>query len=93
MKNVRVLPSFERSVRKLSSRERILLAKALETFNGFILAGQAPFGFRLKKIDRDKYEFRVSLALRVVIKEDKTSYFLILVGSHKTIKRYLRVVR
>ena len=93
MKNVRVLPSFERSVRKLSSQERRLLAKALGTFKGFILTGQAPFGFRLKKIDYDKYEFRVNLALRVVIKEDKTSYFLVLVGSHADIKRYLRAVR
>ena len=66
MKKFSILPSFERSVKKLTSQEKEQLAKSLETLNNFLITGQAPYGFRFKKINHNKYEFRVDIRPRVV---------------------------
>ena len=93
MKKVVILPSFERSVKKLASEERRRLAESLEQFNLFLLYGRAPFGFRFKKINHDKYEFRIDIRLRVIIKEEDDVYYLVLVGSHDQVRKYLRHFR
>ncbi len=93
MKQILVLPSFERSIKKLSPQEKKLLAKSLEKFNSFLAFGYAPLGFGFKKINYDKYEFRVDIRLRVVVKVDGENYYLVLAGNHDEIKRYLRNFR
>ena len=93
MKSIIPLSSFERSLKKLTSQEKNLLAKSLEIFNEFALSSKAPFGFRFKKINHDKYEFRVDIRLRVVVKRTDEAFYLILVGDHDTIRRYLKTFR
>lgn len=93
MKKVYILPSFERSVKKLTPLQRKQLARSLGLFNTFLQFGQAPFGFRFKKINHDKYEFRVDIRLRVVVKVEANDYHLVLVGSHDDVSRYLRNYR
>ena len=93
MKRVFVLPSFERSAKKLTTQDKKKLSESLETFNSFLISGEAPFGFGLKKINDDKYEFRVDIRLRVIIKVEGEDYYLVLVGTHDEIKRYLRRYR
>lgn len=90
MKKISPLPSFERSVKKLTREEKRQLAKGLEVFNYFLLTGNAPFGFRYKKIGYNKYEFRINIRLRVIVKEEGDVIYLVLVGSHEDIRRYLR---
>ena len=76
MKKVFALPSFERSVKKLSPQDKKKLAKSLESFNSFLVSGEAPLGFGFKKINHDKYEFRIDIRLRVIVKvEGEASYF------------------
>ena len=93
MKRVFILPSFERSVKKLVPTDKKKLAKSLETFNSFLLTGQAPVGLGFKKINHDKYEFRVDIRLRVIVKVEENDYYLVLVGSHGEVRRYLRHFR
>ena len=93
MNLVRILPSFERSVKKLTSQEKKLLAGGLEKFNTFLVTRQATLGFRFKKINHDKYEFRIDARLRVVIKKLDDIYYLVIVGNHDKIKQYLRNFR
>ena len=93
MMQIVILPSFERSAKKLAPLNKIQLAESLEEFNNFILTGQAPAGFGFKKINHDKYEFRSGLRLRIVVKLEGDSYYLVLVGSHDQVKRYLRRYR
>lgn len=93
MKKVLVLSSFERAIKRLSSQEKERLKKALEQFNDFLLTGRFPYGLRFKKINKDKYEFRVDLRLRVVVKEEKDVFYLVLVGDHNEIRRYLHSFR
>jgi len=93
MIKVVALPSFERSVKKLSRQNKDKLAEGLEGFNSFLLSGAAPAGLGFKKINHDKYEFRIDIKLRVILKIDHDTYYLVLVGNHEEIKRYLRNFR
>ena len=89
MKRIAPLPSFERSIRYLNVHERKLLRKSLEAFNEFLMTGTAPYGFRFKKIGQGKYEFRINLSLRVVVKIESNIYYLVLAGSHDDVRKYL----
>ncbi|MFZ2603847.1 MAG: hypothetical protein WAX79_07620 [Candidatus Omnitrophota bacterium] len=93
MKNILILLSFERSVKKLSHQDKNNLAGSLEVFNSFLLSGELPAGFGFKKINHDKYEFRVDIRLRVVVKVEGDIYYLVLAGNHDEVKRYLRRYR
>ncbi len=93
MKQILILPSFERSVKKLTKEDKIQLAKGLDLFNSFLMSGNAPYGFRLKKIGQDKYEFRINIKLRVIVKAEENNYYLVLVGNHDDIRRYLKDFR
>ena len=97
MKRILILPSFERSVKKLTRHDKDNLAESLEDLNSFLLLGWnfqgkflAPAGFGFKKINHDKYEFRVDIRLRVVVKVEGEDYYLVLAGNHDEVKRYLR---
>ncbi len=93
MRQIAVLPSFERSAKKLSPFDKSQLAESLEEFNNLVFTGQASVGLGFKKINHDKYEFRSGLRLRVVVKLEDDTYYLVLVGSHDQVKRYLRKYR
>ena len=93
MKRILILPSFERSVKKLTHQDKDNLAESLEKFNLFLLSGETPAGLGFKKINHDKYEFRVDIRLRVVVKVEGEDYYLVLVGNHDEVKRYLRHYR
>lgn len=90
MKRILILPSFERSVKKLTRQDKDNLAESLECFNLFLLSGETPAGFGFKKINHDKYEFRVDIRLRVVVKVEGEDYYLVLAGNHNAVKKYLR---
>ena len=87
------LPSFERDIRKFQQEKREKLKNALEAFNHFVVTGKKTFGFRFKKINKDKYEFRIDSRLRVVTKLEGNTFYLVKAGNHNEIKRYLRKFR
>ncbi|MEW6087635.1 MAG: hypothetical protein AB1498_04965 [bacterium] len=93
MKKISVLPSFDRSIKKMNPQDKNQIAESLEAFNTFLVSGKDPFGFRFKKINHNKYEFRVNIKLRVVVKEENNTFYLVLAGSHEDVKRYLRSFR
>ena len=93
MKTIVILPSFERSVKKLAPQDKKKLALSLEAFNSFVCSGECPHGLGFKKINHDKFEFRVDIRLRVIVKVDGDTYYLVLVGSHDYVRNYLRRFR
>ena len=93
MRSVKPLPSFERSVKRLNSGEKKKLARSLELFNNFLVTGEIPAGLYFKKINRNKWEFRIDIQLRVIIKQEKNTFYLILAGSHNMVRNYLRRFR
>ncbi|MCK5707816.1 MAG: hypothetical protein KAI43_09190 [Candidatus Aureabacteria bacterium] len=90
MRNIQILPSFERSTKRLSKQDKEKLKISLKQFSIFLSTGVLPKGLGLKKINRNKYEIRIDIRLRLVMKLEKDILYLILVGNHNDIKRYLR---
>jgi len=90
MREIVVLPSFERSARKLNLPDKNHLVESVEQFYNFVLTGELPVGLGFKKIGSDKYEFRAGLRLRVLVKAEGDTYYLVFVGSHDEVSRYLR---
>ena len=93
MRQIVVLPSFDRCVKKLYPSDKKQLIQALEKFNEFLTSGQLSAGLGFKKINHNKYEFRVTIRLRVVLKEEGNVFYLVLVGDHDEVRRYLREYR
>ncbi|MCX5681265.1 MAG: hypothetical protein NT079_03165 [Candidatus Omnitrophica bacterium] len=93
MRKIFILPSFERSVKKFSPQEKEQIAQSLEQFNTFLLTNEIPAGLGFKKISDDKYEIRSSIRLRVVLKAQDNNFYLVFVGNHDDIRRYLRDYR
>lgn len=93
MKQVKPLPSFERSVKKLNPIEKTNLGKSLKTFNQFLLSGILPSGLHFKKINGDKYELRVDIRLRIIVKLEGEIFYLVIAGNHNEIRKYLRKFR
>ncbi len=92
MRIIKILPSFERSLKKLSPSVKKKVQKTLKQLNDFLTEGTLPKGFGLKKIDKDKYEIRVDISQGIIIKMEKENVYLVLIGSHEDIKRYLKEV-
>ena len=90
MKQVVILPSFERSDKKLAPEQKKRLTESLESFNTFLISGQVPKGLGWEKIGHEKYEFRLDIRRRVIVKEERDIFYLVLVGDHNEIKRYLK---
>jgi len=90
MKKIVILPSFERSIRRFTSAEKDRLISALEKFNDFLMTGRISSGFGFKKIGTDMFEFRIDIRLRVIVKDEDDTLYMVLAGSHKDIKRYLK---
>ena len=93
MRTVKILPSFERSLKRVSFSDKEEIKKALTQSNEFLVSGIIPKGLGLKKINHDKYEIRVDIRLRIVMKMDKEYVYLVLAGSHNDVIRYLREYR
>ena len=93
MKKIVILPSFERSVRRFTSIEKNRLIIALEKFNGFLVTGKISSGLGFKKIRYDIFEFRIDIRLRVIVKDENDTLYMVIAGSHEDIKRYLKDFR
>ncbi len=90
MKRILILSSFERSVKKLTPLDKKKLAQSMEKLNSFLILGEMPVGLGFKKINHDKYEFRVDIRLRVVVKVEGEDCYLVLTGNHDEVRKYLR---
>lgn len=92
MRTIKILPSFERSRKRLSSSDTLKLKKALFQLNDFLVSGVLPKGLGLKKLSGTIYELRVDIRLRVILQMERDLVYLVLVGSHNDIKHYLKNV-
>ena len=93
MRRIAALPTFQRSLKKLSPLEKAQLEESLDQFKAFVYRRVVPSGFGFKKLDQDIYEFRVGLRLRVLVLAEEDIYYLVLIGSHDEVNRYLRRIR
>ena len=84
---------FQKQLKKLSRQDQHKVTSTLKGFLEYLTQGSLPLGFGLKKINGNKYEIRVDLRTRIVMKLDGDTFVCDLVGSHDAVKRYLREYR
>lgn len=93
MRRIAALPTFQRSLKRLSQPEKAKLEESLDQFKAFVYRGVAPTGLGFKKLDQDIYEFRVGLRLRVLVLVEDDVFYLVLAGNHDQVRKYLRDYR
>ena len=74
MSRIFYLPSFIKQLRKLRGREARAVQEALIAFDHF----------------EDKFEIRIDLRKRIVMKQIESDYYLALYGDHADIEHFLR---
>ena len=90
LRRVVIKARFQRAYDRLSADDRVRVKSALHTFHAYLASGDAPLGLGLRKLTSGVYEFRVGLALRVVVVEEGEVLALALLGSHDEVHRFLR---
>lgn len=93
MRFLAVSSHFQKQLKTLSPYEQQKAASALKGLLSALQTGQWPAGYGFKKINGDKYELRVDIRTRIVMKADGEALVCHLIGNHDEIKRYLRAYR
>ena len=93
MKKLAVSRHFQKQLKKLSHQDQDKVAAALRVFLESLKRQGLPAGLGFKKINGDKYEIRVDIHHRIVMKLDGDTFVCHLVGSHDAVRRYLRDYR
>ncbi len=90
MRSIEFKASFDKTYQKLSSLEKSKVTEAVDTLLGALEAGSIPTGLGLKRLQEDQWEIRVGLNLRVGFRMRKNAIEFGIVGSHDSIKKYLK---
>ena len=93
MKHLAFSKHFHRQLKKLSIQDQEKIAKKLKDFLLFLPKSRIPIGFGFKKINGDKYEIRVDIKLRIIMKLESDTLVCHVVGNHEEVKRYLKEYR
>lgn len=90
MSRIFYLPSFTKQLQRLRGGKAQAAEKALVAFHHFIQTGEKAHGLGFKKLASDKFEIRVDIRKRMVMKKIDEDYYLALYGNHEDIERFLR---
>ena len=82
--------SFEKSLKRLHSQEKVTLKRQLDSFMLAIALHQIPTGFGLKKLSLNLWEFRTDIAIRVLFHWRKETVTFLFVGNHNEVGRFLK---
>ena len=93
MKKLAVSNHFQRQLRKLDPLTQGKVVQTLKSFLSALQSNKVSGGFGFKKINGDKYEIRVDLRTRVVLKRDGDTFVCHRVGDHESVKKFLREYR
>lgn len=93
MKRLAASHHFQRQLKKLPQQDQEEIRLTLKEFLAALQTGKIPLGFGFKKINGDKYEIRVGLKIRILMKAEGDLLVCHVVGNHEAIKQYLREYR
>jgi mRNA-degrading endonuclease RelE of RelBE toxin-antitoxin system len=82
--------AFERALRKLSPSEFEIVSNALRKLPDAF--GKPHLHQGLRKLRPQLYEFRAGLHRRILFRREADSLFLILLGTHEEIRRFLKAL-
>lgn len=80
-------PGFERALKRLTESQ----ARATETALSKLVSafGRPHEQLGLRKLRSNIFEFRVGLGLRIVFRKEKDALFLLTIGNHDNVRRFL----
>ena len=93
MKHLAVSQHFQKQLKKLPAQDRQEAVHTLKEFLAALRTGNIPAGYGFKKINGDKYEIRVDIRKRIVMKVEGDTFICHVIGNHESVKRYLREYR
>lgn len=93
MKHLSVTTQFQKQLATLLPADRDQTIEALKTLKSSIHQGKIPQGLGFKKINGDKYEIRIDIRLRIVLKKDGDFLVCVLLGNHDQVRQYLKNFR
>ncbi len=93
MKHLAASHHFQKQLKKLPRQDQEKTIEALEDFRRGLEGGLIPAGLGFKKINGDKYEIRVNIRKRIVMKAENDTLVCHLIGDHDAVKTYLRNYR
>ena len=91
-----VLPSFERSIKKMDASQRAVLKQLIRALAAYFASNGdlekarmiAPHFF-FKQLRRPFYEAGIESRLRVVLRKEELEFFALLAGNHDQVKKFL----
>ncbi|OGX05783.1 MAG: hypothetical protein A3G87_10225 [Omnitrophica bacterium RIFCSPLOWO2_12_FULL_50_11] len=93
MKRLAASKHFQKQLKKLPRKDQEKALHVLKEFLESLKAGTIAQGFGFKKLNGDKYEIRVDIRKRIVMKTDGGTLVCHVIGDHDEVKRYLRSYR
>lgn len=93
MKRLAVSQHFQKQLKKLSRQDQHKVAWVLKEFLEHLGRGAVPVGMGFKKINGNKYEIRVDIRTRIVMRMEGDTFVCHVVGGHDAVKRFLRDYR
>ena len=83
-------PSFERSLKALSSQDKDKLQNALYKIIDFFATGKMTTGLGIKRLQGNYWEARSGIRTRILFHFEKDLVQFVLAGSHDQVKRFLK---
>ena len=93
MRRLAASTHFQKQLKKLAPADQRKAVAALQGFLAALRTGELPAGYGFKKINGDKYELRVDVWMRIVMKADGETLVCHVIGDHGDVRRYLRAYR
>ena len=90
MTRIFYLPGFIKQLQALQGKDAEAAEEAMIRFQHFIQIGEKAEGLGFKKLAEDKFEIRVDIRKRIVMKKIGRDYYLALYGDHAAIERFLK---
>jgi len=88
--HINYLRSYDRSFKRLTSREQEKSIKAIDALIEFIKTGKKPQGLGLKKVRKNYWEIRLDVKNRIIFEFKRNVINIAFVGDHIEVKRVLR---
>jgi len=84
---------FQKQLKKLPKKDQEKAVAALKRLRAALQSGTPAQGLGFKKINGDKYEFRVDLKKRIVMQSDGDTLVCHVISNHDDVRRYLKMYR
>ena len=81
---------FEKILRRLHPNEKMEVQRNVDALVRAFEARSVPIGAGLKKLSGHLWEFRISLALRVLFEWEKNIVTFLFIGNHNEVQQFLR---